>query len=214
MRLSSSIGVAIACAVACGCAKAPLRGTRTISPGTTVVSRPQPRPEDVLLLQSGAERPCEILGLIDVHLPSGDEEAALAELRRRGAEVGADAVVRVTFEHDEDHDEQGVERDAIDGRWSGVYEGRDPDDDRADRAAEIHVSGVAVRFRDLAAGRRYVAVGRLEIDDRMGAEDDALRRLREAARSAGADLLVGVRFEHDPEADLVRVSGTAVRFVE
>ena len=51
------------------------------------------------------ERPTEIVGVIDAHEPSGRQDAALALLRRRAAEMGADAVVGVEFHHGDEKDE-------------------------------------------------------------------------------------------------------------
>ena len=65
-------------------------------------------------------RPAEVVGLIDVHLPMGDQDAAFAELRARAAAMGADAVVGAEFHHGEEAGEP------------------------------IHVSGMAVRFIALA----------------------------------------------------------------
>ena len=84
--------------------------------GTTVV-----RSRDILVVESQhLGRPAEIVGLIDVHLPIGDQDAAFAELRARAAAMGADAVVGAEFHHGEEAGEP------------------------------IHVSGTAVRFVALA----------------------------------------------------------------
>ena len=51
------------------------------------------------------DRPTEVVGIIDAHEPSGRQDAAYAALRRRAAEMGADAVVGVEFHHGEEKDE-------------------------------------------------------------------------------------------------------------
>ncbi len=61
-------------------------------------------------------RPAEVIGVVDAHLKVGDQDAALAALRRRAADMGADAVVGVEFHHGEGAGEP------------------------------IHLSGLAVRF--------------------------------------------------------------------
>jgi hypothetical protein len=66
--------------------------------------------------QHHLDRPTEVLGIVDVHLAMGTEEAALGELRNRAAELGADAVLGVEFHH-------------------GEHKGE-----------PIHLSGLAVRF--------------------------------------------------------------------
>jgi hypothetical protein len=75
----------------------------------------------VMVLQSRhLDRATEVVGIIDVHLPVGNQDAALAELRARAAEMGADAVVGAEFHHGEGAGEP------------------------------IHVSGMAVRFIQLS----------------------------------------------------------------
>lgn len=74
-------------------------------------------PSSVLVLQgTHLERPAEVVGVVDAHLKVGDQDAALAALRRRAADMGADAVVGVEFHHGEGAGEP------------------------------IHLSGLAVRF--------------------------------------------------------------------
>jgi hypothetical protein len=59
-------------------------------------------PSNVLVLQSThLDRPAEVVGVIDAHLPMGSHDAALDVLRRRAASMGADAVVGVEFHHGE-----------------------------------------------------------------------------------------------------------------
>jgi hypothetical protein len=74
-------------------------------------------PSTVLVLQgTHLDRPAEVVGVVDAHLKVGDQDAALAALRRRAATMGADAVVGVEFHHGEGPGEP------------------------------IHLSGLAVRF--------------------------------------------------------------------
>ena len=59
-------------------------------------------PARVLVLQSThVDRPAEVVGVVDAHLAVGSQDAALAELRKRAAAMGADAVVGVEFHHGE-----------------------------------------------------------------------------------------------------------------
>lgn len=46
----------------------------------------------------------EVLGLVDVHEDVGTSEQALGELKMRAAELGAEAVVGVDFEHGDGHE--------------------------------------------------------------------------------------------------------------
>ena len=72
---------------------------------------------NVLVLQgTHLDRPSEVVGVVDAHLKVGDQDAALAALRKRAAAMGADAVVGVEFHHGEGPGEP------------------------------IHLSGLAVRF--------------------------------------------------------------------
>ncbi len=74
-------------------------------------------PTHVIVLQgTHLDRPAEVVGVVDAHLKVGDQDAALAALRRRAAQMGADAVVGVEFHHGEGEGEP------------------------------IHLSGLAVRF--------------------------------------------------------------------
>jgi uncharacterized protein YbjQ (UPF0145 family) len=56
----------------------------------------------VLVLQSThLDRPAEVVGVVDAHLPMGSHDSALDVLRKRAASMGADAVVGVEFHHGE-----------------------------------------------------------------------------------------------------------------
>jgi len=128
--------------------------------------------------------PCatEALGMVDVHERVDNQEAALDILRRRAAARGAEAVTGVEFRHGEG------------GR------------------AKTHLSGLAVRCRDLLRGRKYDVIQHMVIDDRMGREEAAFARLKVQANALGANLVIDVKFVHgEAGTGGVRVSGTAVR---
>jgi hypothetical protein len=73
-----------------------------VSNAPETVAAAQGDPSRVLVLQSThLERPAEVVGVIDAHVPMGSHEAALDVVRRRAAELGADAVVGVEFHHGE-----------------------------------------------------------------------------------------------------------------
>lgn len=56
----------------------------------------------MLVLESThLDRPAEVVGVVDAHLPMGSHDSALDALRRRAAAMGADAVVGVEFHHGE-----------------------------------------------------------------------------------------------------------------
>ena len=75
----------------------------------------------VMVLQSRhLDRATEVVGILDIHLPVGAHDAPLAQLRAQAAAMGADAVVGAEFHHGERQGEP------------------------------IHVSGLAVRFVQLA----------------------------------------------------------------
>jgi len=54
------------------------------------------------------DRPAEVIGVVDAHVPMGDHERALAVLKEKAAALGADAVIGVDFEHGEAHDKEPV----------------------------------------------------------------------------------------------------------
>jgi hypothetical protein len=59
-------------------------------------------PSHVLVLESThLDRPAEVVGVVDMHVPMGSHDSSLVLLRRRAAEMGADAVVGVEFHHGE-----------------------------------------------------------------------------------------------------------------
>ncbi len=122
----------------------------------------------------------EVLGLVDVHEPMKTTADALDLLKRRAAVLGAEAVVGVEFEHGEG----GAEK--------------------------THLSGTAVRCKDLLHGRIYDVVAQLEVVGEMEEENEALQKLRSQATAKGANLILNVRFEHG-DADRTKVTGTAVR---
>lgn len=74
--------------------------------------RDDPRRADVSRIQilpaKRPDRPSEVVGVVDAHVPMGDHERALALLRERAAALGADAVIGVDFAHGEGHAGQPV----------------------------------------------------------------------------------------------------------
>ena len=93
------------------------------SPATTpTLANAAPAHDDasrVLILQSThLDRPAEVVGVVDMHEAMGNQDQALAAMRRRAAAMGADAVVGVEFHHGESDGEP------------------------------THLSGLAVRFID------------------------------------------------------------------
>ena len=129
------------------------------------------------------ECPSEVMGLVDIHEPVTTQDQALAILRRKAARLGADAVIRVEFHHGEP--------------------GEEP----------THLSGMAVRCNDLLKGRAYDVVGRIEIEGKMGKEDDAEQELMARASALRADLVLGMGFEHGEGGGRpTRVWGTAIPF--
>jgi uncharacterized protein YbjQ (UPF0145 family) len=171
--------------------------------------------DHVLVLQGSADRACEVLGLIDEHGHMGQEDVALARLRRDAARMGGDAIVHVEFHHagehhddgDADHEEGGAVAQA-DHDVDGAV-----DEDAGDPLA-LHLSGTVVRFRDLVAGRHYEVIRRLVAHPPMQHEEEGLDDLRRQARALHADLLLDVEFHHGHGEDGLEVDGTAIRFVQ
>lgn len=126
----------------------------------------------------------EVLGLVDVHEDVGTSAQALEELKLRAAELGAQAVVGVDFEHGDGHE-------------------------------ATHLSGMAVRCRDLIRGRAYDVVGSIEVPGTMGGEEEAFRKIKERARELRADVLIDVAFEHgEAGRGPTKLRATAIRFRE
>jgi hypothetical protein len=86
--------------------------------------------------------------------------------------------------------------------------------EHADGKAATHLSGMAVRCRDLLRGRPYDVIGVVEIPGAMGNEEQAFRALKERARVVHADLLLGVTFVHGEGTGPTRLRATAIRFRE
>ena len=127
----------------------------------------------------------EALGPVDVHnTMKTSTERALDELRLRAAALGAEAVVNTEFEHGEGGD------------------------------AVTHLSGMAVRCRDLLKGRAYDVIGEVKVQGPMGKEEAAFQRLRAKAIEMHASLVLNVKFEHGERSDgeLPTLTGTAIRF--
>ena len=124
----------------------------------------------------------EALGIVDVHEKMPTESAALDILRRRAVVIGAEGITGVEFHHGEGGSEV------------------------------THLSGMAVRCRDILRGRKYDVIKQLDIAGAMGKEDDAFDELKKTAWATGANLLINVTFEHGEGADgKTHVFGTAVR---
>lgn len=67
------------------------------------VSRPGggPAPQILILQTTHLDRPAEVVGVVDAHEEMGNHDAALDDMRRKAAALGADAVVGVEFHHGE-----------------------------------------------------------------------------------------------------------------
>ena len=124
----------------------------------------------------------EALGVVDVHEKMPTEAQALDILKRRAVVIGAEGITGVEFHHGEGGSEV------------------------------THLSGMAVRCRDILHGRKYDVIKELDIAGAMGKEDDAFEQLKKAALATGANLVLNVKFEHGEGPDgKTHVYGTAVR---
>jgi uncharacterized protein YbjQ (UPF0145 family) len=126
----------------------------------------------------------EALGPVDVHKKMENTHKALEALKLRAAALGADAVTGVDFEHGEGG------------------------------SAPTHLSGMAVRCKDLVHGRTYDVMGEITVKGAMGKEEAAFSELRAKARAMKADLILGVKFDHGEggEGEGTTLTGTAIRF--
>ena len=137
-----------------------------------------------LKVMQGGDLGCgetEALGVVDVHEKMPTEDQALDILKRRAVVLGAEGITNVEFHHGEGGSEV------------------------------THLSGMAVRCRDVLNGRKYDVIQKLDIVGAMGKEDDAFDELKQKAWALGANLIVGVTFVHGEAADgKTHVYGTAV----
>ncbi|MEP7124066.1 MAG: hypothetical protein ABJE95_24275 [Byssovorax sp.] len=136
-----------------------------------------------VLQNEGLSCSAEALGTVDVHEAMKNEGEALALLRRRAAALGAEAVVGVEFHH-------------------GEGEG-----------GATHLSGMAVRCKDLIQGREYDVIGELDVPGEMEHEEEAFETIRDRASMLHADLIIDIHFEHgEGEGQPSRLTGKAIRF--
>jgi uncharacterized protein YbjQ (UPF0145 family) len=140
--------------------------------------------ENVKIIQNDhVECATELVGLVDIHEPVASVDRALTVLRRKAAKMGAEAVLGVEFHHGEP--------------------GEEP----------THLSGMAVRCKDLLKGRPYDVLGKIEVKGKMGKEDEADKELKARAGAMNADLVIDIGFEHgEGGTEPTRVWGTAIRF--
>jgi uncharacterized protein YbjQ (UPF0145 family) len=196
-------------------------GDHDHEPEGPVTAELQARADRVLVLQGGAGRATEVIGLIDEHGRMGQEEVALARLRRDAARMGGDAIIHVEFHHAGDAHEDGDEDHAVDEgaeatSFSGEHEADpdvDADTDEGSDPLALHLSGTVVRFRDLVSGHHFRVIQRLVVHVPMTHEEDGLAELQREARALHADLLLNVEFHHGHGSEPLEVDGTAVRFV-
>jgi uncharacterized protein YbjQ (UPF0145 family) len=141
----------------------------------------------VVLQAQDAGRPTEVIGVIDVHEPTGEHDAALQTLRERAALIGADAVLGIEFHHESDeHAENGI---------------------------ETHLSGLAVRFRPVLLDRPYDVLGQVQVEAAMEHEDDGLHALREKGNDMDADAMLDVQFHHgEGTGGKTKLTAIAIRY--
>jgi uncharacterized protein YbjQ (UPF0145 family) len=147
----------------------------------------------VVLQAQDAGRPTEVIGVIDVHEPTGEHDAALQTLRERAALIGADAVLGIEFHH------EGDEHDAKESKES--------------KDIETHLSGLAVRFRPVLQDRPYEVLGQVQVEAAMEHEDDGLRSLRDKGNDMNADAMLDVQFHHgEGKGGNTKLTAIAIRY--
>jgi uncharacterized protein YbjQ (UPF0145 family) len=146
--------------------------------------------KNVVVLQAqDAGRPTEVIGVIDVHEPTGEHDAALQTLRQRAALLGADAVLGIEFHH-EDEGNAGEHKDI-----------------------ETHLSGLAVRYRPVLQDRPYDVLGPVQVEAAMEHEADGLRALREKGNDMDADAMLDVQFHHgEGKGGATKLTAIAIRY--
>lgn len=144
----------------------------------------------VVLQAQDAGRPTEVIGVIDVHEPTGEHDAALQTLRERAALIGADAVLGIEFHHEDDEHGDGKSKDI-----------------------ETHLSGLAVRFRPVLQDRPYEVLGQVQVEAAMEHEDDGLRSLRDKGSDMNADAMLDVQFHHgEGKGGNTKLTAIAIRY--
>lgn len=144
----------------------------------------------VVLQAQDAGRPTEVIGVIDVHEPTGEHDAALQTLRERAALIGADAVLGIEFHHE---DEGGG----------------------ANKDIETHLSGLAVRFRPVLQERPYEVLGQVQVEAAMEHEDDGLRALRDKGNDMNADAMLDVQFHHgEGKGGATKLTAIGIRYLK
>jgi uncharacterized protein YbjQ (UPF0145 family) len=140
--------------------------------------------EHVVVLESpDIGRATEVLGIVDAHEKMGHHDEALRDLREDAAALGADAVIGVEFHHGEAH------------------------------GGPIHLSGMAVRFRDLRRDQPYDVLGKIDVAADMHNQEAAIHELKRRAGRMGADLIIDISYEHgDGDNKQVHLTGTAIRY--
>ncbi len=134
-------------------------------------------------------QPTQVIAVLDIHEPTGSQDAALRTIKERAALLGADAVVGVEFHHEE--------------------AGNGPPE------VETHLSGVAVKMKRVLADRPYIVLGEVRADAPMGHEAQGLMDLQAKAGALDADLLVDVHFHHDESSkdEATHMSGIAIKYL-
>jgi uncharacterized protein YbjQ (UPF0145 family) len=129
-------------------------------------------------------REMEAMGVVDAHERPGHHEEALQELREAAAAIGGEAVVGVEFHHGEGHGEVS------------------------------HLSGMAVRYRNLRRDEPFDVVANLDVALDMDDQDRALQALRHQAAQYNPDLIIDIHYEHGEGAagEKIHVRGKAIRY--
>lgn len=161
--------------------------------------------EHVALIAGMPSQTCEVIGLVQADARPGEGNAALNELRARAAALGADAVVHVRLHVEDSPGSMSVSGDPD---WEDFL-----DDSSGTWEHAVHITGEAVRYRELVEGRRYTVVARIGVTDRAGHEHEALARLASRARAMHADLVVDIEVTNQGQDTPFEVHGTAIRFL-
>ena len=78
----------------------------------------------VVTTDKSVGRDCEIVAVFDVHTDADSQDKGFDELRRRAAEVGADAVIGAEFEHGDDGEKSHLSGMAV--KWTKPRPAYDP----------------------------------------------------------------------------------------
>jgi hypothetical protein len=76
----------------------------------------------------------------------------------------------------------------------------------------LHLSGIAVRYRELLRDEPYYVVGELDVVADMDHQERAVSELQRRGGQLHADLIIKINYRHGDGSEPVHLTGTAIRY--